>query len=57
MFLALCQQAREKGLETFECFTHPQNHRVLCLIKGCGLRYECRYDHGVREMRVWLKPE
>jgi len=57
IFLALCQQAREKGLERFECFTHPANHRVLCLIRGCGLRYECRYGQGVREIRVWLKTE
>jgi RimJ/RimL family protein N-acetyltransferase len=57
MFLALCQQASLEGLERFECFTHPANHRVLCLIKGCGLRYECTYGRGVREIRVWLKPE
>jgi GNAT superfamily N-acetyltransferase len=57
IFLALCQQAREKGLERFECFTHPANHRVLCLIRGCGLRHECRYSQGVREIRVWLKTE
>ena len=54
IFLALCQQARERGLERFECFTHPANHRVLCLIRGCGLRHECRYGQGVREIRVWL---
>jgi GNAT superfamily N-acetyltransferase len=57
IFLALCQQASQKGLEMFECLTHPANHRVLCLIKGCGLRSECAYSQGVREIRVWLKPE
>jgi RimJ/RimL family protein N-acetyltransferase len=57
MFLALCRQAGQKGLERFECFTHPANHRVLCLIKGCGLRSECAYSQGVREIRTWLKPE
>jgi RimJ/RimL family protein N-acetyltransferase len=56
IFLALCQQASQVGLEVFECFTHPENHRVLCLIKGCGLRHESRYGQGVREIRVWLKP-
>jgi RimJ/RimL family protein N-acetyltransferase len=57
IFLALCQQATQKGLERFECFTHPANHRVLCLIKGCGFRSECTYSQGVREIRVWLKPQ
>jgi RimJ/RimL family protein N-acetyltransferase len=56
MFLALCQQASQMGLETFECFTHPANHRVLRLIQGCGLHYEGRYSQGVREIQVWLKP-
>ena len=55
VFLALCQQARQKGLEMFECFTHPANHRVLGLIKSCGLRYESGYSQGVRDVRVWLK--
>jgi RimJ/RimL family protein N-acetyltransferase len=57
IFLALCQQARQRGLERFECFIHPANHRVLCLIKSCGLRYESRFNGGVREVRVWIKPE
>ena len=57
IFSALCQQARQKGLERFECITHPANQRVLCLIKGCGLRSECSYNQGVREIRVWLEPE
>jgi RimJ/RimL family protein N-acetyltransferase len=57
IFLALCQQATRMGLEVFECFTHLDNHRVLRLIKGSGLRYESRYSQGVREIRVWLKPE
>jgi GNAT superfamily N-acetyltransferase len=56
MLLALWQQAREMGLEVFECFTDLANHRVLRLIKGSGLRYESRYSQGVREIRVWLKP-
>ena len=57
IFLILCQQASQMGLERFECITHPANHRVLSLIKGCGLRSECAYNQGVREIRVWLKPE
>jgi RimJ/RimL family protein N-acetyltransferase len=56
IFLALCQQARQRGLERFECFIHPANHRVMRLIKGCGLRYESRYGQGVREIRIWLNP-
>jgi RimJ/RimL family protein N-acetyltransferase len=55
IFMALCQQARQHGLERFECFTHPANHRMLCLIKGCGLRSEGAYSQGVREIRIWLK--
>jgi RimJ/RimL family protein N-acetyltransferase len=57
ILLALCQQARQMGLEAFECFTHLANDRVLRLIKGSGLRYESRYSRGVREFRVWLQPE
>ncbi len=57
MMLALCQQARQMGVEVFQCFTHLANHRVLHLIKGSGLRYESSYSQGVREFRVWLKPE
>jgi GNAT superfamily N-acetyltransferase len=55
IFLALCQQARQQGLERFECFTHPANHGVLCLVKGCGFRSECSYSQAVREIRIWLK--
>jgi GNAT superfamily N-acetyltransferase len=54
--LALCQQAIQRGVETFECFTLPANHRVLRLIKGCGLHCESGYSHGLKEIRVWLKP-
>jgi RimJ/RimL family protein N-acetyltransferase len=55
IFLALCRQAGQMGLETFECFTHPENRGMLRLIRGCGLRYECTYSQGVRDIRVWLK--
>ena len=55
LFLALCQQARLKGVEVSECFTHLENHRVLGLIRGCGLRYENGCSRGVREIRVRLK--
>ena len=57
ILLALCQQARQMGLEAFECFTHLANDRVLRLIKGSGLHYESRYSRGVREFRVWLQQE
>lgn len=56
MGLALCQQANQMGLETFTCFIHPANHRVLRLIKGCGLHCEIRDRLGLMEIRVWLKP-
>jgi RimJ/RimL family protein N-acetyltransferase len=56
IFLALCRQASQVGLETFECFTHPENRRVLHLIKGCGLRHESTYSQGVLDIRVWLRP-
>jgi RimJ/RimL family protein N-acetyltransferase len=56
MFLALCQKANQMGLESFECFTHLVNRRAMRLIEGCGLRYECGYSQGVREVRVWLNP-
>jgi acetyltransferase len=53
--LALCQQANQGGVEIFECFILSANHRVLRLIKGCGLHCESRYSHGLNEIRVWLK--
>lgn len=56
VLLALCEQARQMDLETFECFTHVANHRVRNLVEGSGLRYESRYNHGLREFRVWLNP-
>jgi RimJ/RimL family protein N-acetyltransferase len=56
MFLALCHQASKMGLEVFECFTHPANHRVLRLIESCDLQFEGTYSQGVREIQVWLKP-
>jgi RimJ/RimL family protein N-acetyltransferase len=55
LFLNLCRRANQMGVETFECFTHPENRQVLRLIKGCGLRYECAYSQGVRDIRVWLE--
>jgi RimJ/RimL family protein N-acetyltransferase len=57
MLLALCQHAEHMGLETFACFTLLANHRVMRLIKGCGLRYQSRYSEGVNEIRVRLKSE
>jgi hypothetical protein len=42
MGLALCQQAKQRGVEAFECFILSANHRVLRLIKGCGLHCESR---------------
>jgi GNAT superfamily N-acetyltransferase len=54
LFLDLCQEAREKGVEVFECFTHLANQRVLRLIKGCGFQYEHSFSQGVLEIRVWL---
>ncbi len=57
VLLALCEQAREMGVETFECFTHVANHCVLHLVEGSGLRYESRCGRGVREFRVWLNPQ
>ena len=57
LLLALCQQARQMGLEVFACFTHLSNGPVLHLVKRSGLRYESSYSQGVREIRVWLNPE
>lgn len=57
MLRVLCQQARQRGLEVFACFTHLANGPVLHLIKRSGLRYESSYSQGVREIRVWLNPE
>jgi GNAT superfamily N-acetyltransferase len=56
VFRDLCRRARQMGVEMFECFTHPENHRALGLIRGCGLRYECAFGQGVREIRIWLRP-
>jgi len=53
--LALCQQANQRGVETFQCFILPANHRVLRLIKGSGLHCESRSSHGLNEIRVWLE--
>jgi RimJ/RimL family protein N-acetyltransferase len=55
MFRALCRQAKQCGVDTFQCFAHPANHRVLRLIKGCGLHCESRHNEGVIETCVWLE--
>jgi GNAT superfamily N-acetyltransferase len=57
LFLELCKQAREQGVEVFECFTHLANQPVLRLINRCGLRYERSFSQGVLEIRVWLEAE
>jgi RimJ/RimL family protein N-acetyltransferase len=54
--VALCQHAHQRGVETFECFILPANHRVLRLIRGCGLPCESTSSHGLKQIRVWLKP-
>jgi GNAT superfamily N-acetyltransferase len=56
LFLAVCRHAGQMGLKIFEGFGHPENHRVLRLIKSCGLPCESTCSQGVRETRVQLKP-
>jgi GNAT superfamily N-acetyltransferase len=50
----LCWRALEKGLNTFDTYIHPGNLRVFSMIKNSGLRFECRYFDGLRQIRVWL---
>jgi L-amino acid N-acyltransferase YncA len=52
---ALCQDAIQRGLETFTTYIEPSNYRVVGLIKNSGLRFESRYCDGLKEIRVWLK--
>ncbi|MGD2155374.1 MAG: GNAT family N-acetyltransferase [Anaerolineales bacterium] len=56
MFITLCQHAYQRGVETFESFTHPANRGVLFLIKACGLSYDVRFNQGLREIVVRLEP-
>ena len=55
IMLALCQDAIQRGLETFTTFIDPSNYRVKRLIEGSGLRFESKYRNGLKEIRVWLK--
>lgn len=55
IMLALCQDAILRGLKSFTTFIDPSNYRVVGLIKSSGLRFESRYNDGLKEIRVWLK--
>jgi N-acetylglutamate synthase-like GNAT family acetyltransferase len=48
--------ASKIGVSEFTCYTHLNNERVLGMIKGSGLRFESKYDQGMRVVRVWLNP-
>ena len=52
----LCQYASRLGVTEFKCHTHPSNYRVLRIIQGSGLKFECKYSQGIRVIRVWLNP-
>lgn len=52
----LSQYASMIGVTEFTCYTHPNNDRVLGMTKGSGLRFESKYDQGMRVIRVWLNP-
>jgi len=54
IFLALCHKAANNGLESFDAFIHQANHRVMRLIKSCGLDFESKYNDGMKEVRIWL---
>jgi ribosomal protein S18 acetylase RimI-like enzyme len=53
----LYQHAVQRGIEAFECFVHPTNRPVFFLVQRCGLPHDIRYNDGLKEIRIWLKPD
>jgi len=54
IIIRLCQKAVQNGVESFDTYVHPTNLRVLQMIRGSGLKHECRFRDGLKELRVWL---
>lgn len=55
LFLALCEQAAQRGVEVFESYAHPENRPILNMLQNCDLPCESKYNDGLREIRIWLK--
>lgn len=52
--ISLYQMAVQEGLTSFDIFIHPENYRVLQMIKSSGLQFECKYKDGMKEIRIEL---
>ena len=54
---AIYKDAACAGIKSFISFIHPVNHKVLGLIKGSGLQYNCKYNQGLKEVTIRLPAE
>jgi RimJ/RimL family protein N-acetyltransferase len=52
----LCQSAARLGVTEFICHTDLSNHRVHRMIERSGMRFESKYDQGMKKIHVWLDP-
>jgi hypothetical protein len=54
IFLALCREAVNNGLTTFNALIHYANQKVVGLLKSCGLDFTRKYNDGLKEVCIWL---
>jgi GNAT superfamily N-acetyltransferase len=57
ILIELGQDAVQNGVESFDTFINPANFRVVNLIQGSGLPYECKYCDGLKQIRVCLRAD
>ncbi|UCF55653.1 MAG: GNAT family N-acetyltransferase, partial [Bradyrhizobium sp.] len=53
---ALYQQGVKMGVKSFVSYVHPANHKMLQLIKNCGLPSQSKYADGLTKIQISLNP-